>query len=67
MHSGDDNSITVLENATVGDRAMLHSSNHPRDLPTVVGRGAVVEAGAILHGCVVEDGAYIGHGAQVSM
>ena len=44
---------------------MVHCSSHPRDLPTTVGKGVVVSAGAILHGCTLEDGCLVGEGAQV--
>lgn len=62
---GDDNSITVGEETTIGDRVMVHASKLPKPAPTVVGNRAVIGSGAILHGCTIEDGAVIGEGAQV--
>lgn len=62
---GDDNTITIGENVTIGDRVMVHASKYPKPAPTVVGNKAVINSGAILHGCTVEDGAVIGEGAQV--
>lgn len=44
---------------------MVHCSQHPKELPTHVGRNAVVSSGAILHGCVLEEACLIGEGAQV--
>jgi carbonic anhydrase/acetyltransferase-like protein (isoleucine patch superfamily) len=62
---GDDNSITIGEQTTIGDRVMVHASKHPKPAPTVVGSRAVIGSGSILHGCTVGDGAVIGEGAQV--
>jgi carbonic anhydrase/acetyltransferase-like protein (isoleucine patch superfamily) len=49
---GDDNSITVGERVSIGDRVMVHcsSSDGHVEAPTVIGDGCVVQAGAILHG-----------------
>jgi gamma-carbonic anhydrase len=44
---------------------MVHCSSHPKDLPTKVESGVTVGAGAILHGCVLEEGSVVGAGAQV--
>ena len=49
---GDDNTITIGEGVSIGDRVMIHCSSGPvlGDKPTVIGNRAVVGAGAILHG-----------------
>jgi hypothetical protein len=44
---------------------MVHCTQYPKELPTLVGKNVVVNAGAILHGCVLEDGSLVGEGAQV--
>jgi len=44
---------------------MVHCSTYPKEAPTVIGKHVVVNAGAILHGCLLEDGAVVGEGAQV--
>lgn len=44
---------------------MIHCSSHPKELPTVIGDRAVIEAGCILHGCTIGNGAMIGEGSQV--
>lgn len=44
---------------------MVHCSQYPKELPTLVGKNVVVNAGAILHGCVLEDACMVGEGAQV--
>lgn len=62
---GDDNTITIGEDVSVGDRVMIHCSNSPADAPTVIGNRCIVGAGAILHGCVLEDESVVGKGSQV--
>jgi carbonic anhydrase/acetyltransferase-like protein (isoleucine patch superfamily) len=53
---GDDNTITVGDNVSIGDRVMINCSGagntqgDGRDAPTVIGNGSVIQAGAILHG-----------------
>lgn len=62
---GDVSSIKIGERSCIGDRTMVHCSGHPKELPTIVGKGVVVGSGAILHGCTLEDDCFIGEGAQV--
>jgi len=62
---GDDSSVKIASGASIGDRVMIHCSNHPKDLPTTVGTNALVGAGAILHGCTLADACMVGSGAQV--
>jgi carbonic anhydrase/acetyltransferase-like protein (isoleucine patch superfamily) len=62
---GDESYITIGEGTTIGDRVMVHCTQYPKELPTLVGKNVVVNAGAILHGCVLEDGSLVGEGAQV--
>jgi carbonic anhydrase/acetyltransferase-like protein (isoleucine patch superfamily) len=59
---GDESHITIGEETSVQDNAVLHCAE---DLPTVVGRGVTIGHGALLEGCVVEDGAIVGMGAIV--
>ena len=63
--SGDESTITVGENSTIADRVMVHCSTYPKEAHTEIGKNVVVNAGAILHGCLLEDGAVVGEGAQV--
>lgn len=65
LFPGDENTITVGEGSTIADRVMVHCSTYPKEAPTVIGKNVVVNAGAILHGCLLEDGAVVGEGAQV--
>lgn len=59
---GDFSHIEVGEETSVQDNAVLHCAP---DLPTVVGNRVTVGHGALLEGCVVEDGALVGMGAIV--
>jgi carbonic anhydrase/acetyltransferase-like protein (isoleucine patch superfamily) len=58
----DTSHIEIGPEASIQDNAVLHCA--PR-LPTVVEARATVGHGAILEGCVIEDGALIGMGAVV--
>lgn len=44
---------------------MVHCSQHPKELPTIIGKLVTVKAGAILHGCTLDDFSSVGEGAQV--
>ena len=59
---GDSARITIGAGTSVQDNAVIHCA---RDLPTVVGEDVIVGHGALLEGCVVEDGAVVGMGAIV--
>jgi carbonic anhydrase/acetyltransferase-like protein (isoleucine patch superfamily) len=59
---GDLSRIDVGPRCSIQDTAVLHCAI---DLPTIVGAGVTVGHGALLEGCVVEDGAVIGMGAIV--
>ena len=54
--------IEVGAGCSVQDNAVIHCAD---DLPTVIGEDVVVGHGAMLEGCVIEDGALIGMGAIV--
>ena len=59
---GDIDPIVIGDGSNIQDNAVCHTDH---GLPTVVGRNVTVGHGAILHSCVVEDGALIGIGAIV--
>jgi carbonic anhydrase/acetyltransferase-like protein (isoleucine patch superfamily) len=59
---GDLSHIEVGEETSIQDNAVLHCAT---DLPTIVGSRVTVGHGAMLEGCVVEDGAVVGMGAIV--
>jgi carbonic anhydrase/acetyltransferase-like protein (isoleucine patch superfamily) len=59
---GDASQITVGARTSIQDNSVIHCAE---DLPTVIGDDVVVGHGALLEGCVVEDGAVIGMGSIV--
>jgi carbonic anhydrase/acetyltransferase-like protein (isoleucine patch superfamily) len=59
---GDASHIEIGPGCSIQDTAVIHCAT---DLPTVVGSDVVVGHGAMLEGCVIEDGALIGMGAIV--
>src|ERR671928_2031655 len=59
---GDFTHIEVGEETSIQDNAVLHCAD---GLPTIVGSRVTVGHGAMLEGCVVEDGAVVGMGAIV--
>jgi carbonic anhydrase/acetyltransferase-like protein (isoleucine patch superfamily) len=59
---GDFGRIEIGEGTCVQDNAVLHCA---RDLPTLIGRNVTIGHGAMLEGCVVEDGALVGTGSIV--
>jgi carbonic anhydrase/acetyltransferase-like protein (isoleucine patch superfamily) len=59
---GDAARIEIGAETSVQDNVVVHCA---RDLPTIVGARVTVGHGALLEGCVVEDGSLIGMGAVV--
>lgn len=59
---GDCESIRVGAGSNIQDNCTVHADP---GFPVVVGRGVSVGHNAVLHGCVVEDGALVGMGATV--
>jgi carbonic anhydrase/acetyltransferase-like protein (isoleucine patch superfamily) len=59
---GDFDRIVVGAGSCVQDNAVLHAAG---GLPTILGANVTVGHGAMLEGCVVEDGALISMGAIV--
>jgi carbonic anhydrase/acetyltransferase-like protein (isoleucine patch superfamily) len=58
----DFSTILIGSGSSVQDNAVVHCA---AGLPTVVGRDVTVGHGALLEGCVIDDGAVIGMGAIV--
>ncbi len=59
---GDSSTIEIGEETSVQDNVVIHCA---KELPTRVGTRVTVGHGALLEGCVIEDGALIGMGAIV--
>ncbi|CAA6661377.1 unnamed protein product [Spirodela intermedia] len=63
---GDVNSIRVGSGTNIQDNSLVHvakSNLAGKVLPTIIGDNVTVGHGATLHGCVVEDEAFVGMGA----
>jgi len=64
---GDVNKIRIGEMSSIGDRCVVHVSSGTlgEARPTFLGDKVVVEHGAILHACTIQDGVRIGPGAVI--
>ncbi|KAF2553108.1 hypothetical protein F2Q68_00035589 [Brassica cretica] len=65
---GDANSISVGAGTNIQDNTLVHvakSNLSGKVLPTLIGDNVTVGHSAVLHGCTVEDEAYIGASATV--
>ncbi|CAA7397738.1 unnamed protein product [Spirodela intermedia] len=63
---GDVNSIRVGSGTNIQDNSLVHvakSNLAGKVLPTIIGDNVTVGHGATLHGCIVEDEAFVGMGA----
>ncbi|WP_142849813.1 gamma carbonic anhydrase family protein [Telmatospirillum sp. J64-1] len=60
---GDVNKIRIGERTNIQDHTVVHVTREK--YPTYIGSDITVGHGAILHGCVLEDGCFIGMGATV--
>ncbi len=60
---GDTNHIRVGEGSNIQDGTIVHISTGT--FPCLIGRSVLVGHGCIIHGCTLEDGAFIGMGATV--
>ncbi|WP_329109601.1 gamma carbonic anhydrase family protein [Micromonospora sp. NBC_01699] len=59
---GDTEQITIGADSNIQDGCVVHADP---GFPTTVGVGVSVGHRAVLHGCVIEDGALVGMGAVV--
>ncbi|KAI9118529.1 hypothetical protein K1719_010861 [Acacia pycnantha] len=65
---GDVNSISIGSGTNIQDNSLVHvakSNLGGKELPTIIGNNVTVGHGAVLHGCVVEDEAFVGMGATL--
>jgi len=59
---GDVNKIKIGSCTNIQDGTIVHVAE---DYPTIIGNNVTIGHGAIVHGCTVEDGAFIGMGAII--
>ncbi len=59
---GDINYVEIGENTNVQDNCIFHVAD---EHPVILGKGITVGHGAIVHGCRIEDDAFIGMGAII--
>ncbi|CAN6874492.1 unnamed protein product [Brassica oleracea var. botrytis] len=65
---GDANSISVGAGTNIQDNTLVHvakSNLSGKVLPTLIGDNVTIGHSAVLHGCTVDDGSYIGASATV--
>ncbi|MCO5614759.1 hypothetical protein L7F22_069043 [Adiantum nelumboides] len=65
---GDVSSISIGSKTNIQDNSLVHVSKPNLALnarPTIIGSGVTVGHSAVLHGCTVEDDAFIGMGATL--
>ncbi|MQL78861.1 hypothetical protein Taro_011311 [Colocasia esculenta] len=69
IHSpGDVNSIRVGSGTNIQDNSLVHvakSNLAGKVLPTIIGDSVTIGHSAVLHGCTVEDEAFVGMGATL--
>lgn len=58
----DSQPIAVGEDTSVGEGVVIHNES---DMPVRIGRGVLIDSGAVLQGCVIGDGSRIGVRAVV--
>lgn len=59
---GDVNKIEVGSGTNIQDGCIVHVAD---EYPTIIGNNVTIGHGAIIHGCTIKDGAFIGMGAII--
>lgn len=59
---GDFSGVTIGNSCNIQDNCVVHSD---RATPTVLGDGVTIAHGAVIHGCVIEEGSLIAINATV--
>ncbi|XP_047312183.1 gamma carbonic anhydrase 1, mitochondrial-like [Impatiens glandulifera] len=65
---GDVNSISIGSGTNIQDNSLVHvakSNLAGKVLPTIIGDNVTIGHSAVLHGCTVEDEAFVGMGATI--
>ena len=60
---GDGNAISIGSGSNIQDGTVVHISTNMQ--PTTIGRDVLVGHSALIHGCTLEDHAFVGFAAQV--
>jgi gamma-carbonic anhydrase len=60
---GDDNRIRIGARTNIQDNSVIHVTDD--NGPTTIGADVLVGHGVVLHGCTIEDGAFIGMGSTI--
>jgi carbonic anhydrase/acetyltransferase-like protein (isoleucine patch superfamily) len=62
---GDVNKITIGDNSSIGDRAVVHVAKIAADYPTVIGNNVTVGPGSIIHACTLKDNCIVGAASTI--
>ena len=62
---GDVNKVTIGENTSIGDRAVVHVAKIQGNFMTNIGNNVTVEPGALIHAATVKDSCVVGASAPV--
>jgi len=62
---GDVNKLTVGDQSSIGDRAVVHVAKIQGDFATHIGNQVTIGAGALIHAATIQDCVVIGESAQV--
>jgi len=62
---GDVNKLTVGDQSSIGDRAVVHVAKIQGDFATHIGNQVTIGAGALIHAATIQDYVVIGESAQV--
>eukprot|EP00543_Licmophora_paradoxa_P004970 CAMPEP_0202442574 /NCGR_PEP_ID=MMETSP1360-20130828/1987_1 /ASSEMBLY_ACC=CAM_ASM_000848 /TAXON_ID=515479 /ORGANISM="Licmophora paradoxa, Strain CCMP2313" /LENGTH=276 /DNA_ID=CAMNT_0049057975 /DNA_START=63 /DNA_END=893 /DNA_ORIENTATION=+ len=62
---GDVNKVTIGENSSIGDRAVVHVAKIQGDFATSIGNNVTVGPCAIIHAATIQDSVIVGPSAQV--
>lgn len=62
---GDVNKITIGDNSSIGDRAVVHVAKIAAEYPTVIGNNVTVGPGSIIHACTLKDNCIVGAASTI--
>lgn len=62
---GDVHKISIGDNTSIGDRAVIHVAKIQNDFPTSIGNNVTIGAGAIVHAATVHDSCMVGPSAHI--